>query len=98
MSLKQKIIGIAGVIVGILVAIQGSFGYYNDDINWCPYRYLSCPNRNSFLITSVEFLIVFGLIILGLGLGLLYVSRELSKEEKEISENIVDVNDVALNE
>ena len=87
--------GIAGVIIGILVAIQGSFGYYNDDINWRPYPYrnfANCPARDSSMIANDEFLTAFGLIILGLGLGLLYINRELSKEEKEISENIVDMH------
>ena len=89
MSLREKIIGIVGVVAGILVSVQGVMGYYNDELSWCKGNLsYGCPPKDSIAIANDEFLIVLGMIFACLGIGLFYLSRELSREV--LKEKIVE--------
>ena len=85
MSLREKIIGIVGVVVGILVSIQGVMGYYNDELSWCKGNLsYSCPPKDSIAIANDEFLVVLGVVFVCLGIGLFYLSRAVSSRNRDL--------------
>lgn len=79
MHLKYKISGMVAIIIGVLGTIQGSYGYYENAINWCPDRLLSCF-KDPVLILNSEFTFILSTIILALGIGILFFDRKHGKD------------------